>query len=125
MAKPKISIKNNKAKKSEESPIEEVSASATTSTPEKVLDAAVAKIKAPSVKAAPKRAAPEVSVAPAEQDDYVKVLMSRSIDPAPTVGNFNVAEVLKIKLLKEGETYMVPRNVALVLQDAKAVLFGG
>lgn len=54
-----------------------------------------------------------------EKAGYVRVNMYETIEPAPTVGHFNVGRELGISRLQARETYSLPKNVADVLVDAR------
>jgi hypothetical protein len=62
---------------------------------------------------------PEVS-AKKHGKDWVKFACTREINPAPTVGHFNVGHELHITKMVIGGQYVLPPHVAIVLVDAGA-----
>ncbi len=55
----------------------------------------------------------------ADEGDLIKVTMFETIDPAPQVGPVNVVRDHGYEKLVKGETYLLPKNVAMVLAEGK------
>jgi hypothetical protein len=53
------------------------------------------------------------------EEDTVKVTMFETIDPAPQVGTCNVVRDHGYEKLVKGETYLLPKTVAMILAEGK------
>ncbi len=77
------------------------------------------KVKLTPARIATKKQAIQASSGITDEDDAVKVTMFTTIDPAPHVGQVNVVRDFGYEKLEKGETYLLPKVVALVLAEGK------
>lgn len=54
-----------------------------------------------------------------EDEDMIRVTMFETIDPAPQVGTCNVVQAYGFEKLEKGQTYLLPKVVAMVLAEGR------
>ena len=64
-------------------------------------------------------ATPAKAVSKAVEEEWVAIAMLERVEPAPTVGKFDVGRLLNVRRLEAKAGYRVPRPVAEALADAK------